>query len=63
MREKHFDAEGKERMKFSSHWRARRYIEKNRLTGMESYFCGICRTVHVGYPPKVATNMLTLPGF
>jgi len=61
-REQHFDTTGRERMKFGSHWRAKQYIEKRNLAGVESYWCEMCRTVHVGYPPRVVTNALTLPG-
>lgn len=62
LREQHFDSSGKERVKFSSHWRARRYIEKRGLIGVESFYCEACRTVHIVCEVKVATNVLALPG-
>lgn len=63
LREQHYDIQGKPRTAFSSHWRAKRYIEKRGLIGMDSYFCRVCRAVHVGYPPRVKTNNMKLPGF
>ena len=52
LRNPHLDGNGRPKRQFSSYWQADRFIERSNLVGMESYYCRVCRSVHIGHAPK-----------